>query len=256
MVPMAQVSQKGAESLAEIIKAASSSPLGIFALMIVAVSLLAFYFFRSSPLAARIIIFVALLAGTALYGLAITRAAQPNQVLQSPNNGSLVLEGIVEDSDTSEGIAGAEITVDGGVAPEISDTTGRFTVNLKMPAAGGTVKMRVTKDGYNVVTWDVTLPLPTPLAVPLAKSHPRTTDRVVAGMVVDEETNQGIGQATITAAGRTDEYLTEDSGNFRIIVHGEAPGRLRIHVSKSGFRPLDTSVEPPAENLVWQLRKQ
>ena len=83
-----------------------------------------------------------------------------------------------------------------------------------------------------------------------------TTDMAIAGMIVDQGTNQAIGQATITVAGRADEYLTEDNGNFRIVLHGEAAERLRIHVSKPGFRPLDISVEPPAENLVWQLRKQ
>src|SRR5581483_147910 len=39
---------------------------------------------------------------------------------------------------------------------------------------------------------------------------------VVAGIVVNQDTNHGIGQAIITIAGRTEQYVTEDSGNFRI----------------------------------------
>jgi hypothetical protein len=82
------------------------------------------------------------------------------------------------------------------------------------------------------------------------------TNMSIAGIVVDQDTNQGVGQATIVIAGRTEEYVTEDSGNFRIDLRADAPKRLRIHVSKSGFRPLDTSVEPPAESLVLPLHKR
>ena len=84
----------------------------------------------------------------------------------------------------------------------------------------------------------------------------RGTETAIAGIVVDQATNQGIGQATVAIAGRTEEYITEDTGNFRIILHGDAAKRLRLHISKSGFQPLDTSVEAPTENLVLQLRKQ
>ncbi len=78
---------------------------------------------------------------------------------------------------------------------------------------------------------------------------------VIAGIVVEQATNRGIGQATIVIAGRTEQYITEDSGNFRIEFRSQAPKRLRLHVSKAGFQPLDISVEPE-ENLVLQLRKQ
>jgi len=78
----------------------------------------------------------------------------------------------------------------------------------------------------------------------------------ISGIVVDRDTNQGIGQALITLAGRTEQYVTEDSGNFRIDLPSDSPKRLRLHVSKSGFQPLDTSVESPADNLVLPLRKQ
>src|SRR5216684_3201950 len=62
---------------------------------------------------------------------------------------------------------------------------------------------------------------------------------VIAGMVVEQSTNKGIGQATIVIAGRTEQYITEDSGNFRIELRTDAPKRLRLHVSKAGYQPLD-----------------
>lgn len=78
----------------------------------------------------------------------------------------------------------------------------------------------------------------------------------ISGIVVDRDTNQGIGQASITLVGRTEQYVSEDSGNFRIDLPSDVPRRLRIRVSKNGFQPLDTSVEPPADNLVLPLRRQ
>lgn len=78
----------------------------------------------------------------------------------------------------------------------------------------------------------------------------------ISGIVVEEVTNRGIGQATITLGGSAGQYLTEDSGNFIINLAGDVPKRLRLRVSKDGFQPLDTSVEPPADNLVLSLRKQ
>jgi hypothetical protein len=81
------------------------------------------------------------------------------------------------------------------------------------------------------------------------------SNSAIAGIVVEQATNRGIGQATIVIAGRTEQYITEDSGNFRIDLRSQTPKRLRLHVTKSGFQPLDISVEPE-ENLVLQLRKQ
>ena len=83
----------------------------------------------------------------------------------------------------------------------------------------------------------------------------QNTTQVIAGMVVEQSTNRGIGQATILLAGRTEEYVTEDSGNFRIQLQASAPNRVRLHVTKVGFQPLDITVEPQ-ENLILQLRKQ
>jgi hypothetical protein len=88
---------------------------------------------------------------------------------------------------------------------------------------------------------------------PSTRNH--NTKTVIAGIVVEQLSNKGIGQATIIIAGRVEQYVTEDSGNFRIELRADAPERLRLHVSKVGFQPLDITVEPE-ENLVLTLRKQ
>jgi len=60
----------------DIIKQASASPLGIFALIILGVGVLAFYFFRTAPVNVRTLIFVMMFMGVVLYGFAITRVAK------------------------------------------------------------------------------------------------------------------------------------------------------------------------------------
>jgi hypothetical protein len=78
----------------------------------------------------------------------------------------------------------------------------------------------------------------------------------ISGIVVDQATNHGIGQAAVVAVGRAEQSVTDDSGNFTIEFKGDAPKRVRLYVNKAGFQTLDTTVEPPAENLVLPLRRQ
>ena len=86
--------------------------------------------------------------------------------------------------------------------------------------------------------------------------RPSLGGKSISGIVVDRDSNRGIGQASITVAGRTEQYVTEDSGNFAIELSPTSSSRVRLHVSKRGFQPLDTSVEPPVDSLVLQLRKE
>jgi TIR domain-containing protein len=80
---------------------------------------------------------------------------------------------------------------------------------------------------------------------------------VVAGTVVDQSTKLGVGQATISLAGRTETYVTEDNGNFRIELRGQSGDnqRVRIHATKDGYQAADESATPTAENLIIQLKK-
>jgi hypothetical protein len=77
---------------------------------------------------------------------------------------------------------------------------------------------------------------------------------VLAGTVVERDTNRAIGQATIVITGRAEQAVTDDNGSFRIDIPAGAPSQLRLHVSKTGYQTLDTIVAP-AENLVLPLRK-
>jgi Carboxypeptidase regulatory-like domain len=80
---------------------------------------------------------------------------------------------------------------------------------------------------------------------------------VIAGTVVDSASNRAIPQATVSTSGRTEKYITEDNGNFRLEIRGLSEGeRVRIHVTKDGYRPYDEAVSPPSENLIVMLKIQ
>jgi hypothetical protein len=80
---------------------------------------------------------------------------------------------------------------------------------------------------------------------------------VVAGRVVDEVSNDPIGQAAVTIAGRPESYITEDNGNFRIELDRSAAisHRVRIQVSKNSYAIWDRSIDVPGENLIVQWRR-
>jgi hypothetical protein len=77
---------------------------------------------------------------------------------------------------------------------------------------------------------------------------------VVAGTVVDQSTNIGIGQATIVITGQSSSFFSEDSGNFRIVLPGTDRSPVRLSVTKDGYYKIDQSVTPPTHDLILQMR--
>jgi len=75
----------------------------------------------------------------------------------------------------------------------------------------------------------------------------------IGGRVIDGVRNVPIAHAEISLAGRTEVYVTEDNGNFRIAIDRrtlDSHGAVRLYVSKAGYRLVDMSVSPPVENLI------
>lgn len=89
--------------------------------------------------------------------------------------------------------------------------------------------------------------------------HPSapTQPFVIAGVVEDQISRAAIGQATISLSGRTETYVTDDLGNFRIELRGSADQNhmMRIRIAKKGYQPYDEAVSPPVENLVILLQR-
>jgi hypothetical protein len=78
----------------------------------------------------------------------------------------------------------------------------------------------------------------------------------IAGMVIDQQTNSGVSQASINNVGRSEQYLTEDNGNFRFTLSLNKGATIRLHVTKPGYKTLDQTVGLPAEDLTLPLQKQ
>jgi len=72
------------KSLPDIIKAAAQSQLGILALLVVALAILAYIFFAKARVKIRVGIFVLLFAGVVGFGVAMFHASDANGPAQSP----------------------------------------------------------------------------------------------------------------------------------------------------------------------------
>lgn len=102
-----------------------------------------------------------------------------------------------------------------------------------------------------LIIWAITHPFdktPQPNATPTW---------VIAGVVVDSNTNQSLPRAEITIPGRTEKNTTDDHGNFRIELSRDFPASktLRVRVTKAGYKTRDETVTVPANDLYVLLQK-
>lgn len=103
------------ESAPGIIEQAAKSPLGILALMVLAISVLGVVFFRGASEKTRARMFVLMFVGVASFGYAIFRKVQPNGS-DSPNTRSA-------DGSSQPGTGGGgRVAADGGMAASTSPT--------------------------------------------------------------------------------------------------------------------------------------
>ena len=73
-------------NIPEIIEQAAKSNLGIFALMIVAVSIIGFYFFRHAAPILRLIVFLLFFSGVVAFGAAILRESRLQEHIATPED--------------------------------------------------------------------------------------------------------------------------------------------------------------------------
>jgi flagellar biosynthesis/type III secretory pathway M-ring protein FliF/YscJ len=77
---------------------------------------------------------------------------------------------------------------------------------------------------------------------------------IVEGTVVDDASSNGIGQAVVTSdSGRS--CTSVDNGNFVMDLTGDVKEsqRVRIRVTKNGYKPYDGSVAVPAHEVMVPL---
>jgi hypothetical protein len=182
----------------------------------------------------------------------------------SDSNVRVTYSGQVLNARTKEFVSDARVTVnlESGRAPleGFTDSKGGFTFNLGETKKGTLGKVYVHADNFGVLEKNFVVEDSTAhdefRLEPLQNSPlpPKSTQTMIAGRVIENATNVGVGQASISLAGRPETYLTDDNGNFRINVVAPFPkDGVRLQVKKAGCSTVDEVVRPPAENLMLEL---
>jgi hypothetical protein len=159
------------KSVPDIIAAASKSTLGILALIILGLAVLAWAFFKKAKEIVRIGIFVMLFAGAALYTWAIIGSSAPAEKrVQTESSGPIVIAGTIVEDAGGGSVARAEVTIAECPEPVVSDDTGRFqlTCGSLKPDSSKQLNLRVTKDQYDPKDWSVAQ-ISQSLSIPLVR---------------------------------------------------------------------------------------
>lgn len=77
----------------------------------------------------------------------------------------------------------------------------------------------------------------------------------ISGTVVDSKSNDPIGLAQITVAGRSENTTSDDNGTFNLQLVGTGNGQVevRLRVTRQGYRVSDSLITAPNTSLVVQL---
>ena len=83
ILPISSAAKEGIKSVPDIIKAAATTPLGIFGLMIICLGVLGFTFFNKANEYIKLVIFLLLFGGVVAFGLSITNEANRHKTSAS-----------------------------------------------------------------------------------------------------------------------------------------------------------------------------
>ena len=177
---------------------------------------------------------------------------------------SVVISGQVLSSQTLAFVPGARVTLDvDNITPpseRYTDSNGTFLFRLTKVKPGTQGRLYVRANGFEVLDKNFTITdsaLHEELRLqrsPQVSPPQPTSTSLIAGRVVDGSTSAGLSHASISLAGRSESYLTDDNGNFRIRLGSPVPSEgVRLQIKKAGCDPRDQVVRPPVENLMLEL---
>ena len=212
-----------------IIEAASKSPLGILALMILVLGSLGFYFFKDADAKIKGVMFLAMLGGVIGYGVSITRANANAAKDASYSVRVIVVDNHqtpVSDAKVTSSIGGEPMRVEGGwlfvVPKDKKPLDGKVTFYASKDAAflKGQAPLQLGDDHNPSVT------------VQLAQDR----NAKVIGIVEDEK-QSAIAGATVSVIGYDSEAVeTKGSGSFSLPAHAADGQQVQLHAEKSGYR--------------------
>lgn len=77
--------------------------------------------------------------------------------------------------------------------------------------------------------------------------------KIIAGTVVEQGSSKPIGQAQIDIVGRNESDLSQDNGNFRLIIHGDGIITVQLRISKRYYKTVDFSFPLPDNRVIIQM---
>ena len=210
-----------------IIQAASKSPLGILALMILFLGVLGYIFFKDADAKIKAVMYLAMLGGVIGYGAAISRATS-NTGSESYRVRVIVVDAHqtpLSDVKVWSSIGGEPMKVEGGwlfvIAKDTKPLDGKVTFYASKDAAflKGQAPLQLGDDHNPSVT------------VPLENDR----SAKVMGIVEDDQ-QAAIAGATVSVIGYDSEaQVTKASGNFSLPAHATDGQQVQLHAEKTGY---------------------
>jgi TIR domain len=187
----------------------------------------------------------------------------------NPVTADIVLRWQLINSKTLETVPDARVTVsfDSSVPPSegMTDHAGTYSIKVPRSSVGSLGKIIVHADNFKAYSKDFAVSsnngneqlLLDPVSEsPPTKINQKTTSTagLIAGRVIDSEDKSAISHALVSLSGRPESALTDDAGNYRILVTPRVANQIfRLQVEKAGCTPIDRNVQPPEENLMLEL---
>lgn len=181
-----------------------------------------------------------------LLGLAIPGARAAAQ------GGAYLLRGRVVDVVTGAPVARAEVFVLGQRRPTFTDAAGHFRHDR---LAAASHLLRVRKDGYVAMTWEVEVVADTSV-VHLFELRPQRVGDVsgqagtffIQGRVVDRVTVAPVPGARVLVMGRPQPVTSDSTGQFRLV--GLAPTAHVLQVQKVGYESITVELAAVDDSTV------
>ena len=221
---LVQASPKELEQWPKIIEEASKSTLGILALMLLLITVVALAFFRNANAKTRLAVFSGMFAALVMYGFAITRAV--NEVYRVR---VLVLgaEGVpVENAHVWSSFGGEPMKVEGGwllvIPPQTRPVGGELTVYAEVKEAflSGNQKVILASEMNPTITVQLV--------------NMRTAR--LRGIVEDQNRNAVVGAETSIIGYDSEKAVTGSTGSFDLPAHAAVNQQVQVHAEKKGYR--------------------
>lgn len=240
-----QATSKELEQWPKIIEAASKSPLGIFALMLLLTAVLALAFFRKAELKYRMIVFLTMFVSLVLYGYSITRATDMEyrvRVIVLGADGSPI-----NDAHVFSSLGGEPLKVEGGwmfIIPDSDLANRELTIyaEVKDSFEKGNQSLRLGKERNPTMTVQISS---------------ESTARLRG--IVEDANRTAIASAQISIIGYEGErMLTGPAGGFELPAHSSANQQVQVHVEKTGYHSANIwcpAGEAPCEVVLTPIER-